>query len=197
MPAKSREAVLAQGRSLLVLMSLVCALGTTSPAQAQDKASVREFRATRTTRPPTIDGQLNEELWSQAQVMSDFTQIDPDEGQPATERTKSACSTTTARCTSACVFSIAMPHISGRRLATRDGDADADRITLYLDTMHDHLTGVMFRVSASNVQTDAVLFNDTWDDWSWNAVWQSDVSIDEDGWSVEMRILSRSLRFTS
>jgi hypothetical protein len=63
--------------------------------------------------------------------------------------------------------------------------------------MHDHLTGVMFRVSASNVQTDAVLFNDTWDDWSWNAVWQSDVSIDEGGWSVEMRIPLSQLRFTS
>ena len=63
--------------------------------------------------------------------------------------------------------------------------------------MHDHLTGVMFRVSASNVQTDAVLFNDTWDDWSWNAVWQSEVSIDEGGWSVEMRIPLSQLRFTS
>jgi hypothetical protein len=82
MPAKTREAVLAQGRSLLVLMSLVCALSTGESAQAQGQAPVREFRATRTTRPPTIDGQLNEEVWSQAQVMSDFTQIDPDEGQP-------------------------------------------------------------------------------------------------------------------
>jgi hypothetical protein len=55
----------------------------------------------------------------------------------------------------------------GRRLSTRDGDGDAARITLYLDPMHDHLTGVMFRVSAANVRTDAVLFNDRWDDWSW------------------------------
>src|SRR5690349_16458604 len=88
MPAKSRAAVLTQRRSLLVVLSLVGALGTTSSAQAQSQASVREFRATRTTRPPTIDGQLNEEAWSQAQVMSDFTQMDPDEGQPATERTE-------------------------------------------------------------------------------------------------------------
>ena len=198
MPAKSREAVLAQGRSLLVLMSLVCALGATSPAQAQSQASsVREFRATRTTRPPTIDGQLNEEAWSQAQVMSDFTQIDPDEGQPATERTEvRVLYDDRALYVGVRLFDRDAAQI-GRRLATRDGDADADRITLYLDTMHDHLTGVMFRVSASNVQTDAVLFNDTWDDWSWNAVWQSDVSIDEGGWSVEMRIPLSQLRFTS
>jgi len=197
MPAKSREAVLAQGRSLLVLVSLVCALGAASPAQAQGPASVRDFRATRTTRPPTIDGQLDEEVWSQAQVMSDFTQIDPDEGQPATERTEvRVLYDDRALYVGVRLFDRDTAHI-GRRLATRDGDGDADRITLYLDTMHDHLTGVMFRVSASNVQTDAVLFNDTWDDWSWNAVWQSNVSVDEGGWSVEMRIPLSQLRFTS
>jgi len=197
MPAKSREAVLAQGRSLLVLLSLVCAFGTTSPAQAQSQASVREFRATRTTRPPTIDGQLDEEVWSQAQVMSDFTQIDPVEGQPATERTEvRVLYDDHALYVGMRLFDHDTVHL-GRRLSTRDGDADADRVTLYLDTMHDHLTGVMFRVSASNVQTDAVLFNDTWDDWSWNAVWESNVSIDEDGWSVEMRIPLSQLRFTS
>jgi hypothetical protein len=197
MPAKSREAVLAQGRSLLVLLSLVCAFGTTSPAQAQSQASVREFRATRTTRPPTIDGQLNEEVWSQAQVMSDFTQIDPDEGQPATERTEvRVLYDDHALYVGVRLFDHDTVHL-GRRLSTRDGDGDADRVTLYLDTMHDHLTGVMFRVSASNVQTDAVLFNDTWDDWSWNAVWESNVSIDDDGWSVELRLPLSQLRFTS
>ncbi|HEY9465139.1 MAG TPA: DUF5916 domain-containing protein [Vicinamibacterales bacterium] len=197
MPAKSREAVLAEGRSLLVLLSLVCAFGTTSPAQAQSQASVREFRATRTTRPPTIDGQLNEEVWSQAQVMSDFTQIDPDEGQPATERTEvRVLYDDHALYVGVRLFDHDTVHL-GRRLSTRDGDADADRVTLYLDTMHDHLTGVMFRVSASNVQTDAVLFNDTWDDWSWNAVWESNVSIDDDGWSVELRLPLSQLRFTS
>src|SRR5688572_1011293 len=200
MPAKSREAVLAQGRSLLVLLSLVSALGAASAGQAQGQgqaASTREFRATRTPRPPTIDGQLNEEAWSQAQVMSDFTQIDPDEGQPATERTEvRVLYDDRALYVGMRLFDRDTVHL-GRRLSTRDGDTDADRVTLYLDTMHDHLTGVMFRVSASNVQTDAVLFNDTWDDWSWNAVWQSDVSVDDDGWSVEMRIPLSQVRFTS
>jgi hypothetical protein len=199
MPAKSREAVLRQGRSLLVLMSLVSALGVASAAraQAQSQPSTREFRASRTARPPVMDGQLSDEVWSQAQVMSDFTQIDPDEGQPATERTEvRVLYDDRALYVGVRLFDRDMAHI-GRRLATRDGDADADRITLYLDPMHDHLTGVMFRVSASNVQTDAVLFNDTWDDWSWNAVWESEVSIDEAGWSVEMRIPLSQLRFTS
>lgn len=199
MPAKSRRAVLAQGRSLLVLMSLVCAFGAASPArgQSQGQSSTREFRASRSETPPTIDGQLSDEVWSQAQVMADFTQVDPDEGQPATERTEvRVLFDDRAIYVGVRLFDREAARL-GRRLSTRDGDADADRITLYLDTMHDHLTGVMFRVSASNVQTDAVLFNDTWDDWSWNAVWESNVSVDDDGWSVEMRIPLSQLRFTA
>lgn len=56
------------------------------------------------------------------------------------------------------------PSLISRRLSRRDEDADADRVTIYLDPMHDHLTGVYFRVSASGVQKDAAVFNDTWDD---------------------------------
>jgi hypothetical protein len=200
MPARRREAVLDQGRFLLFLLSLACGIVAATTAWAQQPGSqvaTREFRASRTTRPPTIDGQLNDEAWSRADAISGFTQQDPDEGQPATEHTEiRILYDDRALYVGARLFDREATRI-GRRLATRDGDADADRITLFLDPMHDHLTGVMFRVSASNVQTDAVLFNDTWDDWSWNAVWESQVSADEAGWSVEMRIPLSQLRFTS
>jgi hypothetical protein len=200
MPATSRDAVLAQGRLLLVLAVLVCACGAAMPARAQSPAQTptREFRATRTVTPPVIDGQLLDESWSRAEVLSDFTQNDPDEGQPATERTEvRVLYDDRALYVGVRLFDRQATEI-GRRLSTRDdNDDDADRLTLYLDPMHDHLTGVMFRVSASNVQTDAVLFNDTWDDWSWNAVWDSEVSVDGDGWSVEIRIPLSQLRFTS
>jgi hypothetical protein len=201
MPARSSAAVLGHGRLLLVLMSLVCALAAPRTARAQQSAgqtiTTREFRASRTAKPPAIDGQLNDEAWSQVEAISGFTQQDPNEGQPATEQTEiRIVYDDRALYVAVRLFDGDAAHIV-RRLATRDGDADADRITLYLDPMHDHLTGVMFRVSASNVQTDAVLFNDTWDDWSWNAVWDSQVSSDAEGWSVEMRIPLSQLRFTS
>ena len=61
--------------------------------------------------------------------------------------------------------------------------------------MRDRLTGAIFRVSASNVQQDAVLYNDSWWDTSWDAVWQSQVSVDEQGWSAEVRIPLSQLRF--
>lgn len=134
----------------------------------------------------------------EAQVLTDFTQEDPDEGKPATERTEVRVLYDDAALYIGAQLFDREAKLIARRLLTRDGDAgDADRLTLFLDPMHDHLTGVMFRVSASNVQTDAVLFNDTWDDWSWNAVWESRVHTDDSGWSVEMRIPLSQLRFTA
>ena len=41
----------------------------------------------RTTQSPRIDGRLDEEAWLRAAVIDDFTQQEPSEGDPATERT--------------------------------------------------------------------------------------------------------------
>jgi hypothetical protein len=38
--------------------------------------------------PPSIDGKLDEAAWQAAPVFSDFIQLDPNEGEPATERTE-------------------------------------------------------------------------------------------------------------
>jgi hypothetical protein len=176
---------------------LALGLGALSLAVAQAQKPRREFHVSRTAHPPVIDGKLTDEVWSAAEVLTEFTQQDPDEGQPATERTEiRLLYDDQALYVGAHLFDHEAARVS-RRLATRDSDGDADRIVVYLDPMHDRLTGAMFQVTASNVQTDGVLYNDTWNDWSWDAVWQSRVSIDADGWSVEMRIPLSQLRFTS
>ncbi len=51
------------------------------------------------------------------------------------------------------------------------------------------------RVSAAGVQSDTTIYNDSWTDDSWDAVWQSAVKIDDTGWSAEMRIPFSQLRF--
>ena len=151
----------------------------------------------RTSRPPVIDGKLIDEAWAAADVMADFTQIDPDEGKAATERTEvRVLYDDVALYVGAHLFDGDAARVS-RRLSTRDSDGDADRMTVYLDPMHDHATGAMFRVTAANVQTDGVIYNDTWTDWSWDAVWQSSVVADAEGWSVEIRIPLSQLRFPS
>src|SRR5437764_7016495 len=64
-----------------------------APAAAQDAGTASHrpraavLHAVRVSKPPVIDGQLNDEAWSLAAPAGGFTQQDPDEGRPATEDT--------------------------------------------------------------------------------------------------------------
>ena len=64
-----------------------------------------------------------------------------------------------------------------------------------MDALHDKLTGASFEVSAGGAQRDTIISNDTNRDSSWDGVWESAVSIDREGWTIEMRIPLSQLRF--
>ncbi|MGB7219841.1 MAG: DUF5916 domain-containing protein [Vicinamibacterales bacterium] len=153
------------------------------------------LQAMRAPQPPLIDGRLSDEVWSLARPATNFTQQDPEEGKPASERTEvRVLYDEAALYVSARLFD-SQPALISKRLSKRDDDSDADFVKIYLDPMLDHLTGVSFRVTASGVQRDSTIFNDTADDATWDAVWQSAVSVDEAGWSAEIRIPLSQLRF--
>ena len=155
-----------------------------------------EVKATRTMRPPDIDGHLNEEVWATAAPVSGFIQRDPQEGKPATEDTEiRVLYDDTALYIGARLFDHE-PKALARRLSARDNGFDSDWIGVYLDPLHDRLTGAMFRVSSANAQQDMILYNDSWTDSTWDAVWQSEVSVDDRGWIAEIRIPLSQLRFT-
>ena len=178
---------------LLVLLAL--AGGPPEAAGGQAVSPAADIHAVRTPRAPLIDGNLGDEVWAQAAPASGFTQRDPDEGRPATERTEVRFLFDNDALYVAARLYDSRPDLIATRLSRRDNSPDADLLSVYLDPMHDHLTGAVFRVSASNVQQDAVLYNDTWSDGSWDAVWDSAVGVDDQGWSVEMRIPLSQLRF--
>jgi hypothetical protein len=178
------------------LLALALASGVPEAAAGQQAPTVlAEVRATRTARPPSIDGRLIDEVWTQAEPVSTFTQRDPVEGAPASERTEVRFLYDDDALYVAARLRDSEPDLIATRLSRRDNAADADLLSIYLDPMHDRLTGAVFRVSASNVQQDSTLYNDSWQDGSWDGVWNSAVTVDEEGWSVEMRIPLSQLRF--
>lgn len=165
------------------------------PAQNGTHESVQVVQALRTSGKIELDGVLNDEVWAEASPATEFTQRDPDEGRPQTERTELRV----AYDDSAIYFGVRLfdsdPQKIVRRLSRRDNYSDADTFTVYLDPHHDHLTGALFEVSAAGVQRDAIISNDVFTDYSWEGVWESAVRIDDAGWCVEMRIPFSQLRF--
>ena len=160
-----------------------------------DKVPV--VQAIRATAPIVVDGQLNDEVWLRTPPATAFTQREPDEGKPVTEATELRIAYDDTALYVAARLKDREPRRIARQLARRDQDAEADSFTVVLDPHHDHLTGASFAVTAAGVQFDATIFNDTALDSSWDAVWQSAVTVDESGWSVEIRIPYSQLRFPS
>ena len=121
----------------------------------------------------------------------------PNEGQPATERTEiRVLYDDNALYVGARMFDSA----AGRDLEAIDRAATVARLPtasrILLDPRHDHRTGVQFTVSAAGVQGDGVISErHVHETTSWDAVWSSAVSHDDQGWSAELRIPFSQLRF--
>jgi hypothetical protein len=187
-----------RSRPQAVLSALVLVLAAVSAAGAEGQAPhgpVPTLQAVRTHDVIVVDGRLDEEIWSHAPPATEFTQRDPDEGKPATEATELRVAYDDHALYVGARLHDREPARIARQLSRRDRSVEADHFAVFLDAHHDHLTGAVFEVSAAGVQSDRVVFNDSWEDASWDAVWVSAVTVDEGGWSVEMRIPFSQLRF--
>ncbi|MCK4890988.1 MAG: carbohydrate binding family 9 domain-containing protein, partial [Candidatus Aminicenantes bacterium] len=80
-------------------------------------------------------------------------------------------------------------------LARRDNFVEADYFLFYVDPYYDKRSGFKFAVNPSGSIADWTIYNDGWDDSSWDGVWEAKTTIDEKGWTVEMKIPFDQLRF--
>jgi len=185
----------------MLILSVTAALvqgAVTLPPQGTDGArAVPTVSAVRVDRSPVVDGRLDDAAWNSAALVSGLVQSDPDEGRAVSESTAvRVVYDGTALYIGARMFD-RDPDGIVRLLGRRDVVTPSDEFRLMLDTYHDRRTSFLFAVSSSGVQRDAVAGDDAGDfDESWDAVWQSAVTIDSLGWTVEMRIPFSQLRFS-
>lgn len=151
------------------------------------------LRAVRASASPVIDGDLSDPAWQSAPEFTDFTQHDPDDGQPGTMPT----SVRIVYDDDAIYFGAKMtdPHPPTALLVRRDTFVQTDFLSINIDPQLDRLSGNAFTISPANVQVDTVLYNDIGEDSSWDGVWDSATRIVPDGWIAEVRIPYSQLRF--
>ena len=169
-------------------------------------AEAPEAHALRTPTDIRIDGRLEEAPWAAAAPVTEFTQMDPDEGFPVSERTEVRF-----------LYDDDALYVGARlldsapvttRLARRDaGVPDSDFFTVTVDSYHDHRTAYRFSTNPSGMKRDEVLSGgsgifgggrgDGRGDGSWDPVWDVATSVTDEGWFVEMRIPFSQLRFST
>jgi len=171
----------------LLLISTASLLAGSNPKTAT---------AVRTTRAPRIDGILNEPEWQLAKPVSDFTQRDPYEGQPPTQKTEIRILYDGDALYFGCTMYDTEPSKIVARLARRDVEILSDNISIRIDSYHDHQTGFEFTINAAGVKVDILQYNDAQEeDESWDGVWDVETQITSEGWVAEVRIPFTVLRF--
>ncbi len=143
-----------------------------------------------------IDGRLDDAAWRDAGRDERFVQNFPDEGRAPSQRTElylvydDHALYIGVRCHDR------EPALIVERLTRRDRDTDADKVTVDIDSRRDHESAYHFDLNVSGVLADGVRFNDTDFNGDWDGLWDGAATRDAGGWSAEIEIPWRTLRFT-
>ena len=175
-------------KQFLFIVFCICTYELTT---AQQKLPVT---ATRISSSPKIDGKLDDDCWKQGIAYSEFFEGVPQVGilSHNTELT--------------IVYNNDAIYIGAKCFMKRDSIwmqlTQRDQLMGYtdafyigFDTYHDGQNAFGFGVSPQSVQSDFKLFQNSNSDDTWDAVWESEVTINDDGWYVEMKIPYSALRF--
>ncbi|MDG1475792.1 MAG: DUF5916 domain-containing protein, partial [Vicingaceae bacterium] len=156
---------------------------------------VKSINARRIDSAPVMDGVLDDEVWGNAQIATGFMQARPFPGAKASQKTEvKVLYDNTAIYIGAKLYDVAKDSIM-RQLSQRDNEGNTDYFAVFIDTYNDDQSGYGFSVQPTGVQVDARYSQNQGEDISWNAVWMSEVTIDNDGWYVEMKIPYSAIRF--
>jgi hypothetical protein len=173
------------------LVFVLCAAALASDASAQPPT----IRAVRVDAM-TIDGRLDEEIYRTVQPVSNFVQSEPEEGQPATEKTEVWVAFDREN------FYVSFRNWETRpdRVVAKDMRRDGsiwqgdDIVSFFMDTFHDRRNGVQFTMNSIGGRSDGQTSERQYRG-DWNAIWEFATGRFEGGWTVEAAIPFKSLRY--
>jgi cellulose/xylan binding protein with CBM9 domain len=144
-----------------------------------------------------MDGHLDESVWAKTQVIDDFVQQEPNEGEPISERTEVRLLYDSEKLYISFECYDSQPDKVIANEMRRDGELwQNDNVYLLLDTYGDRRRGFFFRTNALGAQSDSAVtdcgqnISDSWD-----CIWECAGRRHDKGWTVEMAIPFSQLRF--
>jgi hypothetical protein len=201
-------------RLVLSAATLVCLCPR--PASSQTTQALTAGRLEQHEEAPVIDGRVSDPIWQKIAPYTTFTQTDPTEGAPATERTEVRFMIGKGQVYIGIVCFDSDPEKIIVSQAKRDASLnETDSVVVILDTFNDNqnafvfgtnplgieydgqvaregqTSGVTFQGGAGGTQRGGVsAFNPNWDgDWTVKS------QITDRGWETEMVIPFKTLRY--
>ncbi|MBM3819597.1 MAG: carbohydrate binding family 9 domain-containing protein [Acidimicrobiia bacterium] len=174
-----------------IALFLLCAVALASDAAAQPP-TIRAVRVDALT----IDGRLDEALYREVEPISGFVQVEPNEGEPATEKTEIWVAFDREN------FYVTFRNWESRpdRVVAKDMRRDGsiwqsdDIVAFLMDTFHDRRNGVQFTINSIGGRSDGQTTEYQYMR-DWNAIWDFATGRFEGGWIVETAVPFKSLRY--
>ncbi|MEE9363402.1 MAG: DUF5916 domain-containing protein [Cellulophaga sp.] len=170
---------------------------------AQENGTKKSLTASRVTKAPKIDGILDELVWKNAESAANFLMFRPDRG--IKERKNKKTVVKVLYDDQAIYFGVYLyddnPQGMAMQFGGRDEVGQVDYFQVSINPNNDGQNDTDFLVMSTGAQADAKAKTSGrrsfGKDYSWSAVWESNISIVDDGWIVEIRIPYSALRFSN
>lgn len=169
----------------LILLSTMTAAGlATKPV----------FIATRAERPIRLTGKLDDSLWATSPSVELKYEVQPGENVPAPQRTLAIALYDSENLYFGFLCLDTRPNEIRAHLADRDKIFEDDFVIVILDTYNDNQRGYELAVNPHGIQADLMRTMNNEDE-SFDMVWQSAAAVNDSGWTAELAIPFKSLRF--
>ena len=203
--------------TFLALAASVSAQPRPAARAAAQAVAAHRAVATKVAEGPTVDGVLDEPAWAQAAPVDSFTQIEPAEGQPASERTEVRMIFTS----STLYVGVQLFDSDPSKIVTTDSRRDSalsgqDSFQMIFDTYHDRQNGFIFGTNSLGIQYDAQVRNEgetlrggpptglaggntggagAGINTNWDGSWVVKTAVNDKGWAAEFAIPMKTLRY--
>jgi hypothetical protein len=196
------------------LAAVVCsALGSLSLFGAESDGPAPKVppvaRAFFLAEPPSLDGRvLDDRAWQGVKALSGFWQTRPNEGTPATQKTEVYVGYTRDALYIGAVLRDDEPEKLIAASSRRDADLDeSDSFLVVLDSFRDRQNGFVFGTNPAGAEYDGQVTKEGNSDrfgsgggsfnLNWDTTWVVKTVTSDLGWSTEMMIPFKSLRYGS
>jgi hypothetical protein len=195
-PGGDLRRVLAICLLFILGLTLSQAIFFAQSTKGEDTTLVKTIQIHQTSNPPKIDGKLDDPCWKECQELSDFVQFDPKNGEAPTEKTSVWMCYDENNLYVAFYCYDSEPKKVTAHIARRDYASNDDVVCVILDTFNDKRFSYWFALNPYGIQGDFVGDGNGQDE-TWDAIWHSNGNRTADGWTGEMAIPFKSLRFST
>lgn len=172
--------------------------GNNQDFPADPQTGKRSFFVTEISDPITVDGVLDEPIWSSAPNIGDLVQQQPHTGEPPSERTEVILLRDADYLyIGVRAYDSEPDKVIGTQMV-RDGLISADdRIEILLDTFCDQRNAFYFATTPAGALVDGLAFGNQDLNTDWDAIWDLRTTRSDSGWVAELAIPFKSLNFPS